>query len=689
MMKIFEIGKFVVLFWASVALADFSLYVSPDGDDIDGGEGPDRSVRTVQRAIELARRVQDKPVTVYLSDGVYEIREPLRFGVEDNRAEDCPLIVKPLGKNAPVISGGQKIIGWQKQANGMWTTQIDVVKEGKWYFTQLFVNGQRCQRAKSPNNGFFRVAGFPEGGRETDCFKKSQSFEFKPGDIKHDWQNLGDVEVIIYHFWTDTHLPVESVDAQKNIVSFKYKSGKVFTDDYTNNGARYIVENVYEELDIAGEWYLDRQTGVLSYMPKPGEDISTIDACAPLSPALVTMNGDAIGNNPLANIRFESIDFAYTNYFLPPGNCNDAQGSSSVPAAITLKGCSDIVFNNCTIRNIGTFAFDIGEGCRNVKMVGNQMVDLGGGGVRVNGGNESSHPLLRTGNNIIKNNIIGPYGTVYSSAVGVLLMHTFGNEVSHNEIHHGWYTGVSIGWHWGYQRSISRDNLIDYNHIHHIGQGLLSDMGAVYTLGISPGTKIRNNLIHDIDANHYGGWGIYNDEGSSHILVENNIVYNTKFAGYNIHYAKEITVRNNIFAFGRLQQLSRSRVEPHKSCFFENNIVYFTEGKLLDNRWRDKSYKFYYHPNHPEGRDTHSTFDMDWNIYYNPGKELENITFNGLSFSEWQKTGKDMHSLYLDPKFEDVDKYDFRLKNDSPALELGFKSIDMTTVGPENDEMLK
>ena len=153
-------------------------------------------------------------------------------------------------------------------------------------------------------------------------------------------------------------------------------------------------------------------------------------------------------------------------------------------------------------------------------------------------------------------------------------MHTAGNSIAHNRIHHGRYTGISLGWVWGYQRSVCRDNIVEFNHIHDIGQGLLSDMGGICTLGIAPGTVIRNNLIHDVDANQYGGWGIYHDEGSSHMLVENNIVYKTKFGPFNIHFAKEVVVRNNIFALGRLEQLSRGKAEPHKSVFFENNIVY-------------------------------------------------------------------------------------------------------------------
>ena len=626
----------------------------------------------------------DEPVTIHLRGGTYAITEPLALSPVDSGTQECPVTYRAYGQEKPIISGGRRISGFQPGDDGVWSVEIPEVKTGQWTFRQLYVKGRSYRRARIPNAGFLRVAGCPEGTPRTAHYHKDcQSFEFKPGDLDPDWTNLDDVEVIVYHFWTDSHLPIQSIDSDKHLVTFKHKAGKVFTDDFSDDGARYIVENVFEGLDEPGEWYLNRKTGVLYVIPRLGDDLRNAEVIAPAAPAFIHFRGDAIRRQYVEHITFAGIAFEYTNWQLPLGNSNDRQGSASVPAAITLTGTRHCGFARCGVMRIGTFAFEIGKGCRDNHFTHNEIGYLGAGGFRVNGGTEKDPPLERTGYNVISDNVLHLYGQEYPSAVGVLLMHTNGNHVAHNDIHHGWYTGVSIGWNWGYQRSISRDNVIEFNHIHHIGQGLLSDMGAIYTLGISPGTVLRNNLIHDVEANHYGGWGIYNDEGSSHLLIENNIVYNTKFAGYNIHFCKEVTVRNNIFAFGRLQQLSRSRVEPHKSVFFENNIVYWKEGELLDNKWKDKPYTFYFHPKNSGGsREISGTFDMDWNCYYNPTLALADVTFNGMNWRQWHEAGKDRHSIYADPQFVDADNHDFRLRPESPVLELGFVPIDMSTVGP-------
>ncbi|HPD45400.1 MAG TPA: right-handed parallel beta-helix repeat-containing protein [Anaerohalosphaeraceae bacterium] len=682
-----KVSLLTLVSFVAAAAAEHNFFVSPTGSDTAPGTAA-KPFATITRARDAIRELKkgplDGPVVVYLRGGVYDITEPILFGPEDSGTEGNGLIMYTNWNKEKVrLNGGRRISGWKRYKGDIWAADVPDVKSGKWWFRQLYVNGEKRRRARIPNEGFLRVAGFPDGdlkvGYHTDC----QRFEFAPGDIDPAWRNLDDVEVIVYHFWTDSHLPIKEIDTKTNIVTFKHKAGKVFTDDFTNNGARYIVENVLEALDQPGEWYLDRKEGLIYAIPMPGEDLNACEIVAPVTPAFIELTGDPVARRFVEHIHFAGLSFAYTNWHLPVGNSNDRQGSASVPAAITLTGARHCCFTACAMENTGTFAFELRDGCRHNEFISNELTHLGAGAFRVNGGTENDHPLRRTGNNLISNNYIGPYGEEYPSAVGVLLMNTDGNHVLRNEIHHGWYTGVSIGWQWGYQRSVARDNVVVGNHIHHIGQGLLSDMGAIYTLGVSPGTVIRNNLIHDVDANHYGGWGIYNDEGSTGILIEKNIVYNTKFAGYNIHFAREITVRNNIFALGRLQQLSRSRVEPHKSVYFENNIVYWKEGTLLDNQWRDKPYTFYFHPKDAKGtREVTSTFDMDYNLYFNPNLPLEQVKFNGLSLEEWKKLGKDRHSIYADPGFVDVENYNFALKPDSPALSLGFEPIDTGRIGP-------
>ena len=259
-------------------------------------------------------------------------------------------------------------------------------------------------------------------------------------------------------------------------------------------------------------------------------------------------------------------------------------------------------------------------------------------------------------------NHIHGIGLVFPPAVGVWVGQSGGNTISHNHIHDVYYTAISVGWTWGYGPTLARDNAIEFNHLHDIGKDMLSDMGAIYTLGVQPGTVIRGNLIHDISSFTYGGWGIYPDEGSSNILIENNIVYRAKSAGFHQHYGRENIVRNNIFAWNIEHQLMRTRAEPHLSFTFERNIVCFDRGRLLGSNWSGDQFK------------------MDRNVYWDVRGEP--VRFAGKSWEQWREAGHDTGSVLADPLFVNPAKYDFTLRPDSPALKLGFQPIDLSGVGP-------
>ncbi|HNX79570.1 MAG TPA: right-handed parallel beta-helix repeat-containing protein, partial [Prolixibacteraceae bacterium] len=190
-----------------------------------------------------------------------------------------------------------------------------------------------------------------------------------------------------------------------------------------------------------------------------------------------------------------------------------------------------------------------------------------------------------------------------------------------------------------------------------------------YCLGMSEGTSVSNNVIHHVYSFDYGGWGLYTDEGSTGIVMENNLVYACKNSGFHQHYGKENIIHNNIFAANIKAQLQATRVEEHLSFTFSNNIVWFNSGTLLSSRW------------------SQVRLASDRNNYWDA--RTGDVRFDKATLKEWQAAGKDRNSVVADPQFADPGSFDFRIKNKALIKKIGFKPFDYSQAGVYGDENWK
>lgn len=677
----------IIIGLSSILKGEVTFYVSPDGNDTAGGRSPNDAFATLTRARDAVRELKQSggftaPVTVVLRGGTYRLAEPLLFVPDDSGTETHSVTWTAYPEETPMVSGALRLTGWKEMENGLWTVSLSEVASGDWYFTTLFVDGESRPRTRLPREGYYRIVDYPSKDRDPWA-APGNHFVFSPGDIQARWKNLSDVEIVVLRFWVSSRQHIASVNEKSNTVYFNEQTHYRYSDDFSTDGARYYVENVFEALDEPGEWYLNRPEGKLYYFPRAEENLEKTVFEAPVSPQLIRVEGDPSQRAFVTNIRFQGITFTQNNWMLPEGNPGDGQSAPEVEGALYFRGAIGCAVDHCNLVQLSSYGIQIDEGCRKNRFAGNEMGHLGGGGIRMGGGDAYSYPDLRTGENLIADNHIHHIGEIYHAATGIWIQHSGGNTITHNEIDHTYYSSLAIGWVWGYRPSVTTHNEISYNHIHHVGQGVLSDMGGIYMLGVAPGTIVRNNLIHDIESYGYGGWGIYADEGSSHLLIENNIVYNTKCAGFDQHYGRENIVRNNIFALGDEDQIHRSRVEEHISFYLERNILYCTEDTpFIGGTWEKKTYM--HRPGKPwiAPEPDSITHVFDHNLYYNPDKKQDEIRFDQWSFKEWQANGQDIHSLYADPLFVDPENGDFNLRQNSPAFILGFRPIDMQSVGP-------
>lgn len=664
------------------------LYVSTDGcdewsgrlaqPDQSGTDGPFATIKAAQQAVRRMRGRRKQllqSIRVVLRGGTYFLERELTFTPRDggwfypdktlwppSTKPGCSVTYTAYEDEHPVISGGRRINNFKSEKlNGrtVWVADLPAVKRGTWTFTQLWVNGRRAKRPRLPKNGFYRIEKLVNADLKGDYAQGQDRFVFRKKDI-HRWRNINDVQFVALHFWIETRRRFKHIDYDNQIAQLDYPSCMKLTDDYTGQGAIYYVDNVFEALTEPGEWYLDRPTGKLYYLPRKGEQLEKAEVIAPVLEQLVRIEGDKEKNEPVACLHFESIAFSHNEEKpatitkrLAAGD--SIQSACMVPGAIGLSYAEKCTFTHCRMAHVGTYGVDIRDGSLDIGLHGCMLEDLGAGGVKI------WHGCNR---NAVSDCTIRDAGHLNRSGVGVLIGKSSGNKVTHCHIHDLDYSGISIGWTWGYADGHAYGNIIEYNHVHDIGRGMLSDMGAIYTLGDSQGTRIRYNIVHDVSARTYSSQGIHADEGSSNILIESNLVYHIQGTGLGHHYGQDSLYRNNIFALNTQGQITRTQPEVAlgNSFYFENNIVYFSQGSALGGNWKP----------------INATFRR--NLYFDTRDPQ--VKFADMSFTEWKKLGQDQGGRVADPMFINPEKGDFRLHKNSPALAMGFQPWDFSLVGP-------
>ncbi|HEY3915594.1 MAG TPA: fibronectin type III domain-containing protein [Verrucomicrobiae bacterium] len=580
MKKIFGSISLVVAFSsAQVLLAQSDLYVSPTGDDSNPGTQA-HPVRTLEHARDLVRgldQTMTNDLTVWLAGGTYQLTAPLSLDAKDSGTGGHDVIYAAEQGKQPVLSGGVPVTGWKLVDAGknLWSAPAPA---GFKNTRQLYVNGVRALRTQ---------------GRLPVKLTETATGYTAGSDVMASWRNPSDIEFVYtggneiwserssgLGQWTEPRCPVASIsgttitmaqpcwDNSTKRVMLPPDSG--FKRPANLVGPASIgkqpeyVENAYELLGTPGQWYFDRAAGVIYYVPRTGEDLTTADVEVPVLEKLVS--GDGTESAPIHNIIFKGLQFSYATWLYPCSGegFSEIQANYMVtgPDGYATQGLGDLVPNGqqpfgAWTKTPGNVSFGYGH---QIQFIGDDFMHLGGAGLELGHGSQSNlvqgcvftdisangielggvdlpeaNDAQVTRHNQILDNHIYNVAAEFHGGIGIDVGYAQNTVIAHNQIDHLPYAAISMGW-GGWPDKIkragvannSRDNLVEDNLIFDHMQ-LLCDGGGIYTQGLTgpslaEGEKLIGNVIHD---QFSSGHGIYTDNGCNNVTAKNNVLFHT------------------------------------------------------------------------------------------------------------------------------------------------------------------
>lgn len=563
------------------------IWVAPDGNDANPGSR-ERPVATPTKALRMGRelrRLQDPTaadgVRIIFRGGEYALTEPLLVRPEDGGTPMAPTTLAAAPGERPVFSGGVPVAGWRKLPLAEMPARIAVAARGHLWvadlprfngrvleFRQLWVDGDKAVRARTPNTGdMLELAGWERASREAIIAATA------PVPAR-----LDGVEMVLIQMWEIAVLRLKShrVDGDRAIVTFHEPESRVefehpwpqpvFGPKFRN--AAFFLANALEFLDAPGEWYADVGAGRIYFWPAHEADLASSRVIAPALETLVEISGTP--ERPVENLRFEGISFQHTTWLRPSISghvplqagfyLRDAYGLQPKgtpdwrsldnqawigrpPAAVTGNDLRKVSFYRCRFEHTAANALDLRTGVQDGTVEGCEFSDIGINGLVAGafaeGGFEAHLPFnpgddrvvtarLRLANNYFADCANEDWG-------GVPLIAGFVRDtvIEHNEIAGTSYTGISLGWGWTRIANVMRRNTVRANRITRIGLHL-SDTAGIYTLSAQPGTVVAENYVDDVvigkwahDPEHW--FYLYGDEGTAFTTWKDNWVPSERF----------------------------------------------------------------------------------------------------------------------------------------------------------------